>query len=139
MPNNAGFPANHPYYCPPLKGEENGVVVHDEESKALQVKQTEALVVLSEGVKALAEFVTQGGLQAALAAHTKGSIIQAIFGGLAAKEGRGSLDARVIKQNSLEIVEVIEQVFSKMHERMQDKGRDSEIKDGEEDLRKGGI
>lgn len=114
------------------------VVAIEKRDYEIQVKQTEALVALSRGVEAIAEFLTQGGLQAVVAAHTKGSIIQAIFGGLAAKDGRASLDARVIKQNSLEIVEVIESVFSKMHERMRDKERDSEVHDAEKDFKERG-
>ena len=131
MPNNAGYQANHPYFCPPKKANGEAPALVEDKNYEVAVRQTEALVTLSEGVKALAEFVTQGGLQALVAANAKGSIIQGIVSGLAAKDGRGALDARVLKQNSLEIVEFIEQVFSKMHERMSE-ARDPEIKKAEE-------
>lgn len=127
-----GFDKSHPYFAPVAAENLRAIVKPETADHELQIRQTEALSTLAQGVKELSDFVTQGGLQAALAAHTKGQIIQAILGGLAAKDGRASLDARTIKQNSLEVVEVIEQVFSKMHERLQDKNRDSEIREAKE-------
>lgn len=88
-----------------------------------KTREAEALCVLADGVKALAEFVTEGGLQKLLAAHSQVQIVQAIYGGLASKEGRASLDARFIKQNVLEIVEVVEAAFNKLNERGRDRGR----------------
>lgn len=113
----------------------NGPVTLIAEEQSLRLKEAEALVTLSQAVKSLTAFVTEGGLQAVVAAHTKGSIISQILGGLAAKDGRNALDARVIKQNAIEIAESVVQVFSKMHERMQDSERDPEIKDAEKDLK----
>lgn len=133
------FPDNHPYR--EANGEEAtsqrevsmDLEVQKEVDKGeLTVRQTEALVSLAEGVQALSKFVTQGGLQALVAANTKGQIIQAVLGGLAAHDGRNSLDARTIKQNSLEIVETIESVFNKLNERLKDRNRDPEIKEPSE-------
>lgn len=93
----------------------------------IELQQAQALSALAEGVASIAGFLRNGGLREALAAHTKGQIISDILGGLASHDGRKSLDARTIKQNSLEIVETVEAVFNKMHERLQDRNRDPEI------------
>lgn len=93
----------------------------------VQRQQAEALTNLAEGVTSIAGFLRNGGLREALAAHTKGQIISDILGGLASHDGRKSLDGRTIKQNALEIVETVEAVFNKMHERLQDRNRDPEI------------
>lgn len=125
-----GFDKSHPYYSPATQSNPAVRIEIERELKnEIEIKQTEALTSLAEGVQAISQFLRDGGLQSLVAANTKGQIIQAIFGGLASKEGRNSLDARTIKQNSLEIVEIVEQVFSKMHERMQAKERDPEIKE----------
>lgn len=126
-----GFDKSHPYYSP-VAAENLKAMIKPETSNEIAIKQTEALTTIAEALKGVSTFLNQGGIQAVLAAHTKGSIIQAIFGGLAAHDGRNALDARTIKQNSLEIVEAIEQVFNKMHERLQDKNRDPEIKEVQE-------
>lgn len=95
----------------------------------ITIEQTKALISIAESFKAIASFLHEGGIQTSIARITQGSIMSSIFGGLAAKDGRNSLDARTIKQNSLEVVEIIEQVFNKMNERLQDRNRDPEIKE----------
>lgn len=120
-----GFPKNHPYHAEvPLLVEKPG--------NEIQARQVEALQTLATSVNTIATFLTNGGLQRVVADHARGSIMQAVFGGLAAHDGRKALDARTIQQNSLEIVECIEQVFAKMNERMKDKNRDPEIHEPEE-------
>jgi len=130
MPN--GFDKSHPYYSEQAlkKLDERDLVT--EAKLDVQLKQTEALTVLADGVRSISEFLQGGGLQAIVNAQTRGSIMQSILGGLASHDGRKALDAQTIKQNSLEIVEMIEQVFNKMHERLNDKGRDPEIKEPQE-------
>lgn len=103
----------------------------------LEIKQTEALATLAEGVKSLAAFVTGGGLHAVLSGYAKSQAVKDILGGLASHDGRNSLDARHLKQNALEIVEAIEQVWDKYAERIAAKEpRDPEIHDAEEDFKK---
>lgn len=125
-----GFPKNHPYHSPVAA--ENLAAVVKGTSHELTTRQTQAMETLAQSFKSLSDFFTQGGLQAALSAHTKGAIIAEIFGGLAAKDGRNALDARTIKQNSLETVELVLSVFEKMSERLQEKNRDPEIKPADE-------
>lgn len=97
------------------------------------IKQVEALATLSKGVADIAAFLNQGGIQSLLTSYTKGQIASSILGGMAAKDGRNSLDARTIKQNALEITEVMEAVFNKVNERAKEREpRNPEIKDAEE-------
>lgn len=102
----------------------------------VQVKQTEALTTLAAGVNAIANFLTSGGLTDLVSANAKSRIVSDILGGLAAHNGRNSLDAQTIKQNSLEIVETIEAVWSKYQERAKAKDRDPEIHDAEKDFKR---
>lgn len=102
----------------------------------VQVKQTEALITLATGINTIANFLTSGGLTDLVSANAKSRIVSDILGGLAAHNGRNSLDAQTIKQNSLEIVETIEAVWSKYQERAKAKDRDPEIHDAEKDFKK---
>lgn len=99
---------------------------------SLQVKQTEALTQLAQGVTAIATFLNGEGLKQVIQTKMTGDIMASITGGLAAKEGRNSLDARTIKQNSLEIVELIQSMFTKMGERLKETNRDPELKEPQE-------
>lgn len=103
----------------------------------IQVKQTEALANLAEGVKTLAAFVTGGGLQQLLQGYSKAQSVQGILNGLAAHDGRNALDARVIKQNAIEITQIIESCYDKFAEVLSAKQRgevrDPDIKDAEAD------
>lgn len=103
----------------------------------LEVKQAEALSTLAEGVKELSKFLTQGGLTSLLSSYSKSLSVNQMLGGLAANMGRKSLDAQTIKQNALEITEVIDAVFEKYAERSEAKlrGRDKDIHDGEKELK----
>lgn len=103
----------------------------------IEVKQTEALTTLAEGVKALATFVSGGGLQALLNGYAKSQAVKDILGGLAAHDGRNALDARVLGQNAIDIVHQIEAVFDKYAESLASKAeRDPEVKDGENEFKK---
>ncbi|OQB10454.1 MAG: hypothetical protein BWY21_00375 [Parcubacteria group bacterium ADurb.Bin216] len=107
------------------------------EQHALQVRQTEALTTLAEGVKAIAEFLSGGGLNAVLSGYARSQAVQSILGGLATNSGRNALDARVLGQNAIEIVEQVEAVFGKYKERLEEREqRDPELKDGESDFNK---
>ncbi len=103
------------------QGDNTGIAVAERTAVALDV--------LATSISQLAEFVTNGGLVAALNGFAKTQAVKEILGGLAAHEGRKSLDARVLTQNALEIVEAIEKVHDKYSERLQEKAlRDPEIK-----------
>lgn len=139
----SGFDKSHPYSSSTstaptmaqavIKTEEQYLAQFGAPTKhEIEIKQTEALTTLAKGIGEISTFLTGGGLQAIINAQTKGSIMQSILGGLASHDGRKALDAQTIKQNSLEIVEMIESVFNKMHERLQDKNRDPEIKEPKE-------
>ncbi len=106
-----------------------GVVAVAQNQALMAEKQAQSLQLLATSISQLAEFVTGGGLVAALNGFAKTQAVKEILGGLAAHEGRKSLDARVLTQNALEIVEAIEKVHDKYSERLQEKAlRDPEIK-----------
>lgn len=136
---NKPFDKSHPYYAPTtaapgtsggtIKFIDNGFALEIQKHE-LEIRQTEALCSLAEGVKTLSEFVKSGGLQSLFSGMARGNIAAGIFQGLAAKDGRKALDAQVIKQNAIDITYIIEAVFNKMHERATDKEpRDPEIKE----------
>ena len=107
-------------------------VVLKERELALKEKETEALTVLASSVNALASFVTQGGLTQVLSGYARSQAVKEILGGLAAHDGRDALDARVLKQNAVEIVSQVEAVFDKYKEKVMDKSpQDPDIHDGE--------
>lgn len=142
------FPPNHPYASSggaimggllPVESSNQGLIKEEThllkrvDNYELQVKQTEALTTLANGIKDIASFLSGGGLLQITNANVRGNIMSAIFGGLATKDGRNALDARTIKQNSLEVVQIIEEVFNKMHERLSSKEpRDPDIKEPQE-------
>lgn len=111
------------------------VLSPEQESHALQVSQTKSLEVLSKGVADIAAFLTGGGLNQLLSGYAKSQASTAILGGLASHDGRDALDARVLGQNSIEIVEQILRVHDKFHSRLSEEKRDPEIKDAEKDLK----
>lgn len=95
---------------------------------ALLVTGEDALIVLASATDQIANFLTGGGLVKVLSDYAKAQTVKDILGGLAAKDGRNSLDARTIKQNAVEIVEAIEAVYAKYQERKNAKEpRDPEI------------
>jgi hypothetical protein len=83
----------------------------------IEVQQTKALTSLAEGVNAIAAFITGGGMSELLSGYARTQAVQSILGGLASHDGRNALDARVLGQNAVEIVEQIEKVFDKYHSR----------------------
>ena len=87
----------------------------------LEIQQTQALTVLSEATKQIADFITGGGLSSLLSGYARSQAVTDILGGLATHGGRNSLDARVLGQNALEITEAVEAVFKKYAERMAEK------------------
>lgn len=101
----------------------------------IALKQTEALTSLAQGVNAIANFLTNGGLGEILSGYARSQSVKDILGGLAAHDGRGSLDARVLGQNAIEIVHAVEAVFEKYQEKLAAKARgevrDSELHDNE--------
>lgn len=124
----SGFPKSHPYHSPVAA--ENLQAVVKGTNNELQIRQTEAVCVIAEALSGISSFLNGGGIQEYLKASTKGQIVSGIYNGLASKDGRNSLDARTIKQNALEIVEVIEAVMKKVDERANERnGRDEEIKE----------
>jgi hypothetical protein len=118
----------------PLKDSEKMLEEIPEVSKDLATQQTQALTVLAQSVATIANFLQGGGLTQILNGYAKSQSVKDILGGLAAHDGRNALDARVLGQNAIEIVEQVEKVFDKYHERLQSKERrDPEIKDAEKD------
>lgn len=98
----------------------------------LEVRQTEAIEVLGAGIQQIANFLVGGGLAEMLSGYARSQSVKDILGGLASHGGRAALDARFIKQNALEITEAVEAVFRKYQERLEEKGRDTEIKEPKE-------
>ena len=98
-----------------------------EEKFEVQLRKVEALEDLADGVCAISNFLCNGGLTKVLSGYARTQAVKDILGGLAAHDGRKALDARVLPQNALEIVEQVEAVFQKYTERLQEANRDPEI------------
>lgn len=112
------------------------VTVSEHEKHEIAVKQTEALQTLAQAVQTISQFLSTGGLTAVLSGYARSQAVKDILGGLAAHDGRNALDARVLGQNAIEIVEQVEKVFDKYAERLAQANRDPEIKDAESDYLK---
>lgn len=95
-------------------------------SHDLALKQSESLAVLAKATNDIATFITSGGLTQLLSGYARSQAVKDILGGLAAHDGRNALDARVLGQNSIEIVEQVERVFAKYEERLAAKLRGEE-------------
>lgn len=102
------------------------------EKREIQIQQAQALSVLAKGVSDIATFLTSGGLTELMSGYARSQAVKDILGGLAAHDGRNALDARVLGQNALEIVEQVEKVFSKYEERLSSKNRDPELHNAED-------
>lgn len=118
-----------------LNSQANSIIEVENRQYELEVKQVKALSTLAEGVKELSQFLTQGGLATMLSAYSKELSVGQMLGGLASHLGRGALDAQTIKQNALEITELIEAVRKKSTERLAATNRDPEIHDAESPLK----
>lgn len=114
----------------------HSIQVQKQEAHELQVQQTKSLEVLSKGIADIAAFLTSGGLSQLLSGYAKSQASTAILGGLASHDGRNALDARVLGQNSLEIVEQVLKVHDKFHSRLSEAARDPEVKDAEDSFKK---
>jgi len=100
----------------------------EQKNQEVAIRQTEALTSLAKGVNDIATFLTSGGLTEILSGYARSQAVKDILGGLAARDGRQSLDARVLKQNAIEITHAVEAVFRKYQEVLTDKElRDPEI------------
>lgn len=87
------------------------------ERQVLAAEQT------ANALTVIASFLQQGGLDRAVNTLVKGNGIAGMLSGLAHHDGRRALDARVLKQNALEIVEQLELVFNKYNERLSSKSQ----------------
>lgn len=111
-------------------------------SNELQIKEREvqALETLASATKEISQFLSGGGLGTAMALYARTNSISSILGGLASNGGRSALDARVLGQNSIEIVEQISLAFDKLQEKLEAKMKgeihDPEIKDPEADFKR---
>lgn len=104
-----------------------------DKSNAPLVSSEDALIVLASATDQIANFLTGGGLIKVLNGYARTQAVKEMLGGLTTHDGRQALDARTLKQNAVEIVEAIEQVFSKYQERLSSKEpRDPEIHDAVE-------
>lgn len=120
-----------------MTDEVKDLVVSEPRDLAVQEKNAEALTLLAKGVNEIASFVTGGGLVQLLSGYARSQSVKDILGGLAAHSGRQALDARVLRQNALEIVTAIEKVFEAYEGKLKDKEvTDPEIKDAEADYLK---
>jgi hypothetical protein len=87
------------------------------ETRELMAAQTQALTVMANSMQMIANFL-ESGVPKIIAAQAKAQGVNSILGGLMTKEGRGGLDARFIKQNAVETVEVMEAVHAEYQERL---------------------
>ena len=106
------------------------VVTVDSTALAVAESQAKSLEVLSTSVKQIADFISGGALNQLLSGYARSQAVKDILGGLASHDGRNSLDARTMGQNSIEIVELVERVFKKYAERIEEQAnapRDPDI------------
>lgn len=96
------------------------VLAEQREMLALRRTEVESLAVAAHALTALAQAVSAlpAAMNQAVNLLVKGGGVNSILGGLAQHDGRKALDARTMKQNAIEIVEQMEQVFKKYNERM---------------------
>lgn len=117
---------------------EREVTACELDAQAIAIRQSASLEVLSNALRDIATFITQGGLTEVLSGFQRSAGANAILGGLAAHDGRDALDARVLGQNAIEINKQVEKVFDKFHEALESRRRgeihDPEIHDGESDF-----
>lgn len=97
------------------------ILSKEQQNHDLILQQAQALTVLATATKQISDFLVGGGLSAMLSGYARSQAVKDILGGLAAHDGRNSLDARVLGQNALEITEAVEAVFKKYAERMAEK------------------
>lgn len=102
----------------------------------LQVQQTESLAVMAEAMSVMAQTFSAlpRVINDAVQTLVKGNGVNGILAGLAQHDGRKSLDARIMDQNALEIVEQLEKVFKKYNTRMRDLGRSDTLVNAEDDF-----
>lgn len=102
----------------------------------LQQQQTESQVIIAEAMTAIAQAISAlpRAIENAVQTLVKGNGVNGILAGLAQHDGRKSLDARVMDQNALEIVEQLEKVFKKYNQRMRDLGRSDTLVNAEDDF-----
>lgn len=102
------------------------------------MRQAQALTSVANSLNALTQFVTGGGLSNMVGNLARANVAQGIFQGLTAHDGRGGLDARLLKQNAIEAVHQIEAVFEKFQEVLKAKNtpRDPDLHDAEAELKR---
>lgn len=108
-------------------------IVPEVAQNEVATRQAQALAVLAESFKTLTTFITGGGLNQLLQGNAKSQAVTAIVGGLAAHDGRGSLDARVLGQNALEIAKFIEKCHDE-YARILTEKRDPDIREVVEEM-----
>lgn len=107
---------------------------------AIKEREVQALETLASSISRISQFINGPGLGSALSLYARTNSISGILSGLAAHDGRNALDARVLGQNSIEIVEQISLAFDKLQEKLEAKMkgeiRDPDIHDPEVDYKK---
>lgn len=97
------------------------------ERQVLAAEQTASALTV------IAQFLQEGGIEKAINTLVKGNGIAGMLSGLAHHDGRKALDARLLKQNALEIVEQLELVYKKYNERLSSQNaRNPDILNAEE-------
>lgn len=121
------------------KGRNNSITLVPASSlPSFQAQQTESQVIIAEAMTAIAQAISAlpRAIENAVQTLVKGNGVNGILAGLAQHDGRKSLDARIMDQNALEIVEQLEKVFKKYNTRMRDLNRSDTLVDAEADYKK---
>ena len=114
----------------PAPSKSSLISVSDQEL-SLSTEATHALTSIAHSLSSITKFVSGITLPQVLTQIGITNGINGILNGLAAADGRRSLDARVIAQNATEIAHVLEKAFTKTQEHLKDKSRSDEILDAE--------
>lgn len=100
--------------------------------KEIAIANTQALAVAAKALNQISNFIACGGFSNLLQGYARSQSVTSILGGLAAHDGRNSLDARVLDQNALEMPYAIEKIFKQFAKHLSSQEREV-IKPAEED------
>jgi hypothetical protein len=105
----------------------------------LAVQQQMALSSLAASVTSISQWLTTGGLEKTLGEFARATGANGMLNGLVAHDGRQALNAQTMKQNTIEVVHLMEMVRDKFQEVLKAKNAnelDPDMHDGEADFKK---
>jgi hypothetical protein len=117
----------------------NQLAINPPQTLTPQQLNEQSLATIANSLDRISNYIANGGLVELLSSNAKAGIAQGILNGLAAHDGRKSLDAQLAPQNIIEIAHLVDGVFEKFQERAKARAAgdlDPELKNGEEAYQK---